>query len=166
MERAIHKEVGLLGSHWHRIMISAALASLLTLLLAACQSFNSPPANSLASVTITNRTVSQITAATEAVFAEHYFQGGPSGPGQLTFERPGNRMNNLAYADYFFDEKVTVRVTVTIQPVFGSQVLLSCNAWLVEDAGDAVFEDDHKVRKIRKWPYAKLLADIQKQMGE
>jgi hypothetical protein len=40
------------------------------------------------------------------------------------------------------------------------------NAWLVEDAGDAVFEDDHNVRKLRKWPYAKLPEDVQQKLGE
>jgi hypothetical protein len=144
----------------------AALASALLLLCAGCQSFNRPPANNLASVTITDRTMPQIATAIQAVFATHYFQGGQTGPYEFTYQRPGNRMNNLAYGSYFFDEKVTVRVVVNVRPVYGSQFLLSCNAALIEDEGDPVFQDTHNVRLLRKWPYEQLLLDIKTQLGE
>jgi hypothetical protein len=142
------------------------LAPVLLALFAGCQTFNSPPANNLASVTITNRTMPQIASAIQEVFATHYFQGSQTGPYGFTYERPGNRMNNLAYGSYMFDEKVTVRVKVNVQPVYGGQFLLSCNAALVEDANDPIFQDSHQVRLLRKWPYAELLRDIRTQLGE
>ena len=149
-----------------RNLTRTAAASLLVLLLAGCRSFNSPPTNNLASVTINNRTMPQIATAIQTVFATHYFQGGKTGPYEFTYERPGNRMNNLAYGSYFFDEKVTVRVVVKVRPVYGTQYLMSCNAALVEDEGDPVFQDSHRVRMLRKWPYERLLKDIQAQLGE
>jgi hypothetical protein len=145
---------------------AAALAPALLLLVTGCQSFKHPPTNNLSSVTITNRPLPQVASAINTVFAQHYFQGGESGPGEFTYERPGNRMNNLAYGSYFFDEKVTVRVVVTVSPAYGDRLLLSCNASLVEDAEDPVFEDDHPVRLLRKWPYEELLREIRKQLGE
>jgi hypothetical protein len=142
------------------------LAPALLVLFAGCQSFNSPPTNNLASVTITDRTMPQIASAIQTVFATHYFRGGQTGPYEFTYERPGSRLNNLAYGSYMFDEKVTVRMKVKVQPVYGSQFLLSCNAALVEDAGDPIFQDTHHVRWLRKWPYEQLLKDIRTQLGE
>jgi len=47
-----------------------------------------------------------------------------------------------------------------------SSIFVGCNAWLVEADNDPVFEDAHKVRQLRKWPYEQLLKDIQTQLGE
>jgi hypothetical protein len=145
---------------------SLLVAPALFALFAGCQTFNSPPANNLASITITNRAMPQITSAIQAVFAEHYFQGGQTGPNEFTYERPGSRASNLAYGSYMFDEKVTMRVTVTVQPVYGGKFLLGCNAALVEDASDPMFQDSHQIRLLRKWPYEQLLKDIRTQLGE
>lgn len=149
-----------------RAWIWILLAPVMLAWAAGCQSFKNPPDNNLASVIITNRTMAQISGAVQTVFETHYFTGGPSGPGQFTYERPGSRMNNLAYANFMFDEKVTVRVNVNVQPVYGGQFILSCNAALVEDAGDPVFKDTHHVRSLQKWPYEQLLKDIKTQLGE
>jgi hypothetical protein len=138
----------------------------LILVSTGCQNLNTPPANSLASVTITNRTMLQISNAIQDVFVAHYFAGGQTGPAEFTYERPGSRMNNLAYGSYMFDEKVTIRVKVMVQPLSNNQFNLSCQAALVEDAGDPVFQDSHQVRFLRKWPYEQLLRDIRKQVGE
>jgi hypothetical protein len=131
-----------------------------------CQSFKNPPDNSLASVTITNRSTSEISGAIQKVFESHYFQGGPIGPDHFVYERPGSRMNDLAYGSYLFKEKVTVRVTLDMRPIYGNQVLLSCNAALIEDADDPVFKDTHHIRSLQKWPYQDLLKDIKQQLGQ
>ena len=145
---------------------AAALAPALLLLVTGCQSFSHPPTNNLSSVTITNYPMPQVAAAIDTVFLKHYFKGGQTGVGEFTYERPGSGMNNLVYGSYFFDEKVTVRVVVTVTPAYGDKLLLSCTAALVEDAGDPVFEDDHTVHLLRKWPYEELLRDIRKQLEQ
>ena len=147
------------------LLLRLAVVPLLALGVAGCQSFNSPPENNLASVTIINHTLPQIAGAIQTVFDTHYFQGGQTGPNTFTYQRPGSRMNNLAYGSYFFDEKVTVRVVVNVQPVDGGRFLLTCNASLIEDEGDPVFQDTHHVRTLRKWPYEQLLNDIKAQVG-
>jgi hypothetical protein len=149
-----------------RVVTVAGLASISLLLVTGCQSFNRPPQNSLSSMTITDRTLPQIAGAVQEVFATHYFTGGPTDPYHYVFQRPGTRANDIAYGSLMFDEKVTVRVEVAIQPVEGQGTLVSCNAWLVEDAGDPVFQDPHQVRLLRKWPYEELMRDIRKQLGE
>jgi hypothetical protein len=153
------------GSVFRKVAIMV-LAPACLLAAAGCQSFNRPPTNNLSSITITDRTLPQIAGAIQEVFATHYFTGGPTDPYHFTFQRPGTRANNLAYGSVMFDESVTVRVDVAIQPGEGAGMLVTCNAWLVEDEGDPVFEDPHKVRLLRKWPYAELMRDIRKQLGE
>jgi hypothetical protein len=64
------------------------------------------------------------------------------------------------------DESVTVRVVVNILPVNDTSTLVACKAWLVEDAGDPVLQDSHKVRELVKGPYEELLKDIKSQLGE
>jgi hypothetical protein len=145
-----------------------ALVGVLTVtVLTGCQTFSDNPApDSLSSVTITNKSMSDISQATMAVFASHGFSGGQSGPNQFTYHRLGSRSNNLAYGSYMFDEVVTVRIVVSILPINATSTMVACNAWLVEDAGDPVFSDSHQVRQLRKWPYEQLLKDIKSQLGE
>jgi hypothetical protein len=132
-----------------------------------CQPFKpEPPHGSVASMTITNRSNAEIGSAIQSVFVSSGFQGGPSGPNQYTYERSGSRMDNLAYANYFFNEPVMIRVTVTLSSFTAGSTMVSCQAWLVESANDPVFEDSYQVRKLRKWPYEQLLKDIRKQLGE
>ena len=148
---------------WPGMFLVAALGLGVT----GCQSFKAgPPPGALASVTITNRSVADVTQAARAVFAVHGFEEVASGPGQFTFERAGTRMNNLAYGSEMFNEVVTIRVIVTVTPLNLADTAVSCAAWLVEAADDPVFQDDHKVRKLRKWPYEQLLNDIKGQLGE
>ncbi len=142
------------------------LLPVLLVMLAGCQNFNKPPDNNLASITVTNRTLAQVSTAVRTVFESHYFKGGPAGTGLFIYERPGSRMNNLAYGSYFFEEKVTVKVTVNVEPIYGGQFLVSCDAKLIEDAGDPVFKDSHHVRELQKWPYQQLLNDIKTQLNE
>lgn len=144
-----------------------ALAGILAVtLFSGCQSFTSTPSGTLTSVTITNQTVSAVMQATSAVFANHGFEGGQTGPGQFTFHRPGTRSNNLAYGNAMFDEVVTLRVVVLVQRLDPQKIFVGSNAWLIEAADDPVFEDSHQVRKLRKWPYEQLLDDIKTQFGQ
>jgi len=140
--------------------------SLAGLLVTGCQSFNSPPPGNLASVTVTNKSLDEISQATRAVFAVHGFDGSQTSPSQFNYERAGTRANNLAYGSYIFNEAVTIRVQVNLTPLDAASTRIGCNAWLVEDANDSVFQDDHKVRQLRKWPYDDLLKDIKAQLGQ
>jgi hypothetical protein len=134
--------------------------------MAGCQSFNGSPPGNLASVSISNRTMTDVQSAVAAVFVTHGFNGGQTGPNQFTYTRLGSRMNNLAYGSEMFDEIVTVKVVVTAQPQTPQTIVLSCKAWLIEGANDPVFQDSHQVRPLRKWPYEQLLKDIQSQLGQ
>jgi len=145
--------------------IAAATAGALGLFAIGCQSFSNVPSGNLASVTITNQTMTAVANATAAVFLTHGFNGGQTGANQFTFTCPGSRSDNLAYGSYMFDEVVTVKVMVITKQLTTNSIYVGCNAWLIENANDPVFQDDHKVRMLRKWPYEQLLKDIQTHLG-
>jgi len=150
--------------YFHALLIVGALSAVL---FSGCQTFSDNPApGALTSVTITNQPIPAIAQATATVFANHGFTGGQTGPNQFTFQRPGSRADNLAYASYAMNEMVTVRVVVNILPVSNTSTVVACKAWLVEAAGDPVLEDSHPVRPLGKGPYEDLLKDIKSQLGE
>ncbi|MGO9588125.1 MAG: hypothetical protein ACLP2Y_18260 [Limisphaerales bacterium] len=149
-----------------RNLMAAALGGVLGLCVTGCQTFNKPAPDTLTSVLITNKSMTDINQAVAGVFASHGFDGGQTAPGQFTYTRLGTRANNLAYGSYMFDEAVTIRIVVTLRQLNPTSTVVACNAWLVEAADDPVFADSHQVRQLRKWPYEQLLKDIQTQLGE
>jgi hypothetical protein len=155
-----------MNATFKRNLMAAALVGVLGLCVTGCQSFSSLPPDNLTSVTITNQPMANIANAMAAVFAVHGFSGGQTGANQFTYTRLGSRSDNLAYGSYMFDEMVTIKVVVMTRQLTTNSILVGCNAWLVEADKDPVFEDDHKVRQLRKWPYEQLLKDIQTQLGE
>jgi hypothetical protein len=140
-----------------------SLALVLVLAGFGCQSFNSPPSTDLASVKIQNRSLQEIQTVTVAVFKDHYFEEGPASPGRLVFTRPGSKWNDVAYGD-FMDEKVIIRVEVTIVPQDPVLTIVACNAQVVSNAGDDVLEEDNSVHKFQKGPYQDLLNEIQTRL--
>jgi hypothetical protein len=141
-----------------------SLALLLGLCAMGCQSTPSGPApGSLASVMITNHSLAEIAAATEAVFARNGFRKVGGAANQMTFERPGSGMDNLAYATWM-SKGVTVRAVVSLLEQADGSSILACDPQLVEDAGDPFFEDKHKVRRASKGLYQDMMKEIAVQL--
>ncbi len=145
----------------HQNLAPLALGCLL--LITGCQSYKGTPEDSLASVTVANRSMAEINVATLGVFRRHSFQGGLINPGQYCFERAGSQMNRLAYND-LFGGGVAVRVLVSVTPADASTTRIACNAEIVQDPGDPLIEDSYKVRKFQKKPYQDLLDEIQTRL--
>ena len=146
----------------------APLGLLLILWLAAsgCETFNRPPDNSLASVTITNRPLADVQLAVIKVFTAHGYTGTATPGSDLSFSRKGSRMDELLYGNYVFQQTVTVNAQVTTQMQPDSSILVGCNAWLVAAQNDPIFEDDHQVHQLRKTPYEDLLKEVKQSLGE
>jgi hypothetical protein len=130
---------------------------------AGCQSSSGPGQGSLATVTIADRSLPQIAEATRAVFVLHGYSGGRSGPLQMTFQKPGSRMDTLAYGD-LLNKNVTVRAVVAFQELEPGNTLVTCDAEYLENPGDAIFQDTHKVRRLGKGPYQEMLEEIAKRL--
>lgn len=146
----------------------AAWGLLLILWLAAsgCETFNRPPDDHLASVTITNRPLADVQLAVIKVFKAHGFTGTATPGSDLSFARKGSRLDKLLYGSYVFQDTVTVNAQVTTQMQPDSSILVGCNAWLIAAQNDPIFEDDHQVHQLRKAPYEDLLKEVKRSLGE
>jgi hypothetical protein len=131
-----------------------------------CQSLNNSSPATMASVTITNQSMASVGQAIAGVFASKGYEGGQTSSGQFNYNRLGSRINNLAYGTYMFEETITVKVQVNVSQTSPNTILIGCQAWLVEGYDNTVFGDGPMIRPLRKWPYAQLLQDIQRQLGE
>jgi hypothetical protein len=131
-----------------------------------CQSVNGPPPGNLASITITNRAMADVTQAIAGVFASHGFEGGQTGPSQFVYHRLGTRVNDLGYGSYTFEEMDTVKVQVNLTQPTPNTILVGCRAWLAEGDNDPTFGDGPMIRPLRKWPYNQVLQDIRTELGE
>jgi hypothetical protein len=147
---------------WTWLLLLAALYVGAT----GCQSFKPTGTDYLTSVTITNRPMMDVTNTTVTVFISHGFTGGPTGPGQFIFRRPGSAMDQVAYGSYVVQQAVTVKTQVTVQQMTPDSILVGCNSWLVKSENDPTFEESYPVRAMRKGPYEELLREIQKQLGQ
>jgi hypothetical protein len=147
------------------IFFTAVLAVII-LGAAGCESFSSAPSGDLASVTISNRPMSEVQTAITNVFVARMFSGGKSGTNQFTYKRAGSSMDNLAYGSYMFDHPVTLKVVVTTRQQTPDLIVVGCNAWLVEAENDPVFQENHPVHSLRKGPYEELLKEIKMQVGQ
>ncbi|MFO1477501.1 MAG: hypothetical protein U1F98_12710 [Verrucomicrobiota bacterium] len=140
------------------------LGAALALAATGCQTFSDKVPNTLASVTVKNQSNAAIAEATTQVFQNHGFHCTVPGSTQMTFERPGTRKNYAQYGSLVFNETIIIRVTVYIKKLGGDSTELACKAWIVEDPNDPVFEDDHRVRELNRWPYEDLLEDVRKAL--
>ena len=139
-------------------------AVLLLLCASGCSIFSGFSSGPLASVTILNQTPEKIEEATTAVFVMNGYRTVSAGTSQLTFERPGSTDDNVAYGSLMFSRRVTERVLVSMRPAGEGSTILSCNAILVENPGDSLGEDTHKIGSNRKEPYERMLSSIRARL--
>ncbi len=136
-----------------------ALALLGAALLSGCR-LSQPASAGFASVIITNRGADEIRAAATAVFARSGYAAMLAGSDELCFEREGSRANEIAHGAWIEDGGVRERVRARIVCLAPGQYRLQCNAYLVRHAGDAVLQDEVRLKNIRSRPYQKLLDDV------
>lgn len=154
------------AQNYFRLLLRAFAILLLTLALApltGCQSSKGSSDGSLASVTVANRSQAEINAAILGVFRRNSFQGGMVSPGLYRFERAGSKMNQLAYGD-LLGGGVAVRVHVTVTSLDTTSNRIACRAEIVQDPGDPIIEDAHKVRKYQSKPYQDLLNEVEARL--
>ena len=130
------------------------------LISAGCHSPHATSSSRLASILINDRPLPQIEAVTQAVFREKGYQVSRRQPGQFVFEKAGTSMNTFVYGDWS-DQKVWVRVKLYLTKLGNTQqVLLDCDAYMVNEHGDPRFEEEHKLTRMRRGRYQELLETI------
>ena len=123
------------------------LAALLA--LAGCQS-PSGGKRGFASVTIAKHSPDEIVRATVAVFRADGYRDVVATPEDMVFEKTGTGWNQAAYGGWTDAKPVTVRVRAGVEPQPDGANSLWCDAYMVGDAGHALFEEEHKLTSVRR----------------
>ena len=118
--------------------------------------------SAFASVEIQGKTPEAIRQVTRQVFEEEGYTGS-WGVMSMVFDRPASTLNNLVYGDWDL-HSMSVRVEVNIAELGPGGYRVSCDASRVRDAGDRVFQDSQKLKKISKGPYQKMLNQVKQRL--
>lgn len=148
---------------WKQVLAVGGLAIFSAVVFPGC-STGKPASASFASVVIPNRSPEEIHDTTVQVFEEAGYRK-KRGPGELmVFEREGSRGDQIVYGGIggaAYGGAVTVRVKAEIVDVVGQDARrLQCTAYIVNDAGDGIFEDTQRLANFRRGPYQKLLDEV------
>jgi len=135
----------------------STLALLLTgLFFAGCKSAPTTGSSWMASVVIPETTNSQIRVTAVEVFQIHGYQVKTMTPGELVFEKPGSRMDNVLYGT--LSSGVWTRVKLRVRDHGPDARLLECNAYRVENHDDRALETERQL--LKSGPYQKLLEEV------
>ena len=136
---------------------------LLIMLATSCQSLNQPGSASFASVVIPNRSATEIQETAAQVFRTNGYASQRNGSGQMIFEKEGTRANNLSYngvVGTHYGAQTIVRVKTELIDLGGGSHRLQCQAYMVRNAGDSFFEEEHRLANVRRGPYQTLLDEV------
>jgi hypothetical protein len=117
-----------------------------------------------AAVAITNRTAPEILNAAVAVFEADGFRSVVALENEMVFEKAGSGWNQAAYGGWTDAKRVTVRVRGGIQAQSPGMHRLWCDAFMVGDAGHPLFEEQHKLTRVRRGPYQDLLDRVAERL--
>jgi len=147
-----------------QILLTSMLLASASIGLIGCKSLDKPESASFASVRIQGHTVEQIRAATVVVFQQDGYTPVDVGRSEMVFEKQGSRWDRIAYGNWIDDASVWVRVRVSVVPLSEGVFRLQCQAFKVRDKGDAVFEEQVRLRNNRSKPYQALLDKVLGQL--
>lgn len=122
-----------------------------------------PGSASFASVIVAGRSVQEIQQAAVVVFQQEGYTALRGPDNTLIFEREGSRANNLSQnglVGTHYGAQTVIRVRTKIVDLGGGSLRLQCQAFMVRDAGDSFFEDEHALANVRARPYQKLLDEV------
>jgi hypothetical protein len=148
-------------------VLTGSVALLLLVALAGCRNLDKPGAASFASVNISGKTPQQIHEATIKVFQADGFAGGSVTQVEMRFQREGTRGETVAYgglSDTYYGNYVAVRVKATLVDLGSGTYRLQCQAYVVRDAGNSVFEDATPLPPRKGKPYQKLLDKVAEEL--
>ena len=143
-------------------------AGLLALALTSCR-LGQPSGASFASVRIENRSPAQIRQATAQVFQEDGYVGYDAGGDEMLFQKEGTRANDIGqngFVDSYYGAKTIIRVRAQIVDLGAGAYRLQCQAYMVRNAGDSFFQDQHALTNARRMPYQRLLDKVAQRLKE
>jgi hypothetical protein len=101
----------------------------------------------------------------ESVFSEEGYVDA-SRRGLWCYERGTSKMGQLLHGGWFDDEGVRERVKLKLIPLSEGVFRLESEAVMVRDAGDAFFEEETRMTRLKSGPYRKLLEEVEQRLQE
>jgi hypothetical protein len=130
------------------------------LLVLGCKTAKTGPgADSLASIDIQGHTPLEIARAVSETFKGAGYEAIPVPPSddlRMQFEKKGGTGSALLYSDWSF-QPIWYRARIKLIRTGADTVVVTCNAFRVNERGSAHFEEEHKVSGMSKGTYQDLL---------
>ena len=146
----------------HRLTLWCGLAALL-LFVPGCSSTSKKAPGFQASIRLENVPRDEIQQTVEKVFAAQQWELYRGGP-ELVFDRKAGGMETFAYSSWS-GKGVHSRAKVTIKNDGTGGYIVGCNAYVVRDRGDPVFEEEQKLIRLSGGEYQKLLDEVKKKLA-
>jgi hypothetical protein len=151
------------------LLFPACFGALLLALLAGC-SWNKPASESFASVLITNTTPAAVRATTIKVFqeSEYHLISTHTNANPIVFDKEGTYGQSIAYnglVGAHYGQIILNRVKVQLYGRGEGNYRLSCQAFIVQDAGSFTGGHEIKLSNMRGGPYQAILDDIQRRLN-
>jgi hypothetical protein len=146
------------------------LTSLLTLLCMALVSgcrLGKPASASFASVVIPNQSVEQIQQAAVAVFQEDGYRALRGADNSLVFQKEASQATNIGqngFVGAHYGAQTAIRFRTEIVDLGGGSHRLQGRGFMVRDAGDSFFQDEHQMSHLRSGPYQSLLNKVARKL--
>ncbi len=150
---------------WRVAPRTSVLAALLCVAVIGCQSAGKPASAPFAAVRIRGHTAEQIRAATVVVFRQEGYTAVDVHGAEMIFEKQGTEWDRIVHGSWIDQASVQVRVRVSAVPVFDGVLELQCQAFRVQHKGDAVFEEEVRLKQNRSKPYQALLDKVPGQLA-
>ncbi|MEO6846972.1 MAG: hypothetical protein ABI443_05890 [Chthoniobacterales bacterium] len=132
-------------------------------LLGGCLVHPVDKSGGMGATTVTNSNVDAIIASAQTIFPNYGYTVGPTSyPNSISFDKPAGKFGKLAYGSY--GVTTTVRARLSIIPIPGTNNFrISVKTAIVNDAGQAGFEDSRHMSGMWTGQFDPLLKQIQTQ---
>lgn len=142
-------------------MANVRLALLaLAFVLAGCKTTDMAHDGSLASVVINGHTADEVRQTTIEVFGWNGYQQ----VSDLTFEKKGTKWDVATYGGWMADS-VWIKIHVQITTKAELWQVLGCDAYIVENHGEGIMQDERKLKYMRADECKKILDQIQRRLA-
>lgn len=130
--------------------LASAVLCLAVVFSPDCRTGGGATGSSLASVTIDGpHSPAEIQAETINVFTEEGYRYESVSGGGMTFIRGGNQLDKAMYGSCY-EEGVHYKARVPLQLLSSEKHRIHCDVVTVRSMGDRIFEEERKLRKVRK----------------
>ena len=128
--------------------------------LTGCKTTDTAKNGSLASVVISGHTAEEVRQTTIEVFGWNGYKQ----VSDLTFEKQGTKWDVVTYGGWAADS-IWIRMKIQITSRGELWQVLGCDAYVVENRGEGILEDERKLKIMKGDECKKILDQIQRRLS-